>query len=122
MHRVAPRKGAACTDAGSDERVWGLSHVNSAELDETKTITLDEIEAIVRDVLADDAIALRLDSRPREIEGWDSLANVSIVFGVEESLGVRLGTDVLIGIETVGDLVSAVEDARSQTTQVVGLS
>jgi acyl carrier protein len=96
--------------------------VNSAELDETKTITLDEIEAIVRDVLADDAIALRLDSRPREIEGWDSLANVSIVFGVEESLGVRLGTDVLIGIETVGDLVSAVEDARSQTTQVVGLS
>ena len=75
------------------------------------------VGAIVRDVLADDAVALRFDSKPREIEGWDSLANVSIVFGVEEPLGVRLGADVLICIETVGDLVRAVEDARNPNTQ-----
>lgn len=87
-----------------------------AELQQTEATTLDEIASIVRDVLGDGAVELGLRSRPREITGWDSLAHVSIVFGVEESFGVRLGTNVLVGIQTVGDLVSAVESAQRGTT------
>ena len=98
-----------------------LGHVNGAEFDQTHATTLDRIANIVREVLGDDSIELRLDSRPREIEGWDSLANVSIVFSVEESLGVRLGTDALVSLQTVGDLVSAVERARRPGTAVCEL-
>jgi acyl carrier protein len=90
-----------------------------ADLQETDATPLDRIAAIVREVLDDDAIELALDSRPREIEGWDSLANVSIVFGIEESFGVRLGSDVLVGFETIGRLVQAVDCAGSD--MVMGL-
>ena len=92
--------------------------MNGAEFDQTHATTLDQIANTVREVLVDDAIELRLDSRPREIAGWDSLANVSTVFSVEESLGVRLGTGALVSVQTVGDLVSAVERARCPGTAV----
>lgn len=95
--------------------------MSATELQETQATTLDQITAIVRDVLDADAIELGLDTRPREIEGWDSLANVTIVFSVEESLDVRLGTEALVGLETVGDLVSAVDRSRGRGARVLEL-
>jgi acyl carrier protein len=74
--------------------------------------TLDGIERVVRDLLGDDAVTLTADMRPADVEGWDSLANVSIIFGIEEDFGVALGDDALAGFETVGDLALVVERAQ----------
>lgn len=74
--------------------------------------TLEGIARVVRDLLGDEALALTPDTRPADVDGWDSLANVSIVFGVEEDFGVALGDDALTGFETVGDLALIVERAQ----------
>ena len=74
--------------------------------------TIEVIQALVRDLLADDAIVLGEDVSPHDVEGWDSLANVSIVYGLEDQLGIQLADGALAdGFETVGDLVRIVDAA-----------
>lgn len=48
---------------------------------------LDGIQEVVRDVLDDDTLVLREDMAAGEIEGWDSMAHVNIVIGVEQRFG-----------------------------------
>jgi acyl carrier protein len=75
--------------------------------------TRERVEAIVREVLAEDGAELA-DATPRsEVPGWDSLAHVNIMFALEEELGVRFGEDELAGVTTFGDLVRTVERARA---------
>ena len=73
--------------------------------------TVERIEQIVRELLGDDDIVLTEDTKPKDIEDWDSLANVTIVFGLEEDFGVRLG-DELLSVETIGDLARLIDSAR----------
>jgi acyl carrier protein len=78
---------------------------------ETAT-TLAQVEQVVRDIIGDDDICLTPDTATADVDGWDSLANVSIIFSLEEVFGVRLGDEVLAGFETVGELVAMVDRAR----------
>jgi acyl carrier protein len=89
--------------------------MQTSDLAETSTATLAQVEQVVREMLGDDAISLTLDTRTADVEGWDSLANVSIIFGLEETFEVRLGDDVVAGFKTVGELVTIVDRARTAT-------
>lgn len=81
--------------------------MQTSDLAQTGSGTLAQVEEIVRDVTGEDALVLALDTRPADVEGWDSLANVSIVFCLEEAFGVD---DLLLaGFETVGDLVALID-------------
>lgn len=76
----------------------------------TPPSTLERIEQVVRSLLNDEDIELNDESTAADVPGWDSLANVNILFGVEEEFGVQLA-DGLSGFETVGDLARGVDDA-----------
>lgn len=76
------------------------------------TSTLAQVEQVVRDIIGDEDISLTEDTATTDVDGWDSLANVSIIFSLEEVFGVRLGDEVLGGFETVGELVAMVDRAR----------
>ena len=77
------------------------------------TSTLAQVEQVVRDIIGDEDISLTADTATTDVDGWDSLANVSIIFSLEEVFGVRLGDEILGGFETVGELVAMVDRARS---------
>lgn len=55
---------------------------------------------------------INLDTRFREDLGCDSLDYIEIVMALEEQLGSSLSSDVIDGIRTVGDLVSALAAAK----------
>jgi acyl carrier protein len=76
------------------------------------TSTLAQVEQLVRDIIGDEDICLTADTATTDVDGWDSLANVSIIFSLEEAFGVRLGDEVLAGFDTVGELVAMVDRAR----------
>jgi acyl carrier protein len=84
--------------------------VSTSDLETTSTLA--QVEQVVRDIIGDEDISLTPDTATTEVEGWDSLANVSIIFSLEEVFGVRLGDEVLAGFETVGELVAMVDRAR----------
>jgi acyl carrier protein len=83
------------------------SDVQTSELAQTTSATLAQIEEIVRDVTGEDTLVLTPDTRVADVEGWDSLANVSIVFSLEEAFGTHI--DLVAGFETVGDLVALID-------------
>jgi acyl carrier protein len=60
---------------------------------------------IVRDVLDNDAIKLDMKTVPKDVQGWDSLAHVSIVMGVERAVKTRFSTRQIETLTSVGDLV-----------------
>ena len=93
--------------------------MTTSGLQPTHSATLEQIGTIVRDLLGDSEISLTADTRPAEVDGWDSLANVSIIFAIEESFGVPLGDDVMSGFDTVGQLAALVERAGGAAAQGV---
>jgi acyl carrier protein len=50
---------------------------------------LDGIQDVVRDVIGDDDIVLGEETTADEIDGWDSIAHVNIVIGVEQRFGLH---------------------------------
>lgn len=88
--------------------------MSTPDLRETSLATLAQVEQVVRDIVGDEDIQLTRETARTDVEGWDSLANVSIIFSLEEVFGVRLGDEVLAGVKTVGDLVAMIDRARGQ--------
>lgn len=87
--------------------------MNTSEPRQAQSLTVERIEKVVRELLLDDDVVLTADTQPRDVEGWDSLANVSIMFALEEEFRVRLSDALATGFETVGDLASLIEQAQA---------
>ena len=85
--------------------------MSTSELGARHSQTLERIEQVVRNLLNDDDISLANDTRPSDVLGWDSLANVNIVFAIEEEFGIRFGDADLAGFDTVGELARRVDSA-----------
>jgi acyl carrier protein len=71
-----------------------------------------KVQEIVRDVCGDDGITLTEATAPRDVEGWDSLAHVNIVYAIEEEFGVEFGDDEIAGFATVGELEDRIRRKR----------
>jgi acyl carrier protein len=52
-----------------------------------------------------------LETTPDDVEGWDSLTHVRVVFALEQELDVRLPETVLVGSESLGALVQEIRRA-----------
>jgi acyl carrier protein len=48
------------------------------------------------------------DSRAVDIDGWDSIGHVRIVYRIELIMGVNLERDLIYSSSTVGDLIEIV--------------
>jgi len=63
---------------------------------------------ILRDLLMDDSIVLKMDTRRQDVPNWDSFAYISFVVAAESELGMKFNVAEVESFETVGDIVAAV--------------
>ena len=81
--------------------------------DDPAYVTDQEILAIftrvLRDLLANDSIVLRMDTTRGDVPDWDSLMYVNFIVAVEMQLGIRFRIADVEAFETVGEIVA---DAR----------
>jgi acyl carrier protein len=74
--------------------------------------TLEQIKEIISDLLdLDGEIELTPDMGASDVPGWDSLANVSIVFAIEEEFGIELSAQELKALASLGDLARTIDEA-----------
>ena len=66
----------------------------------------------MRGLLGNDDIVLTPETQASDVPGWDSLANINIVFGIEEEFGIRFSDDDLASSNNVGELAVRVDRAR----------
>ena len=68
---------------------------------------LAEFTRILRDLLMDDSIVLKMDTRRQDVPNWDSFAYISFIVAAETELGIRFNVAEVESFETVGEIVVA---------------
>lgn len=68
----------------------------------------ERLNVLFRDVLDDDSLVLRAETTAKDVEGWDSMANIQLMLGVEREFGLHLSAGQMQALNNVGDLVSAI--------------
>lgn len=63
---------------------------------------------VFRTVLNDHQVQLTDATTASDVEGWDSVAHINLIFAVEEEFGIRLSTADLSALNSVGDLARAI--------------
>lgn len=62
------------------------------------------VERVARAVFDDDSLVLSDTTRAGDVPGWDSLAHVNFIFGVETEFGVQFTEDEFVGFRDIGEL------------------
>lgn len=68
-----------------------------------------QLTAIFRDVLDDDALDLKPELTAKDVDGWDSLTHLRLLLSVEKAFRVRFTTAEIGKLENVGDLATLIQ-------------
>ncbi len=66
------------------------------------------VEGIFRDFFRDDSLVISAETNAKDIEGWDSLAHISLIVAIEKKFGVKFKLAELHEVQNVGDILSLV--------------
>jgi len=67
------------------------------------------VQEIIQDALDLENQPLTLASSAKDIERWDSVANIGIIMSIEQEFGFKFDLSELDTMNTVGDIVEAIE-------------
>lgn len=70
--------------------------------------THEYLERIFGAVFRRDDIRLTDATTAAEVEGWDSLAHINLMFSIEETFGIRFDDEEFSSFENIGDLKRAI--------------
>jgi acyl carrier protein len=62
-----------------------------------------------RQIFDDDSLMVTPATSRRDVADWDSVAHVKLILSLEEEFGIRFSEDEVSSIQTVGELLDAVE-------------
>lgn len=73
-----------------------------------RTDILKVIEEVVSDVI-DNRVCLTESSCAEDVEGWDSLAHIQIIDGLQGKFNVKFSAKDMISWLTVGNMIDSIE-------------
>jgi acyl carrier protein len=80
--------------------------------------TLEQrVQLLLGEIVRDDVSAIEHDQPLSDLDGWDSLAVLDLLSGVEKALGLSVELEALAAVETFGDLLALIEEASREGTQ-----
>lgn len=71
----------------------------------TQAEILRTVSAVVGDVVGIDGLEVQPAMTARDVEGWDSLAHVTIIVSLERAFGIRFRIGEIATLKNVGELV-----------------
>lgn len=70
---------------------------------------LERLTGVLREVFDDDDLELTPSMSAKDVDGWDSLANVRVILGIEEDFGVRFKASEVNRQENLGAFVKLIQ-------------
>jgi len=64
----------------------------------------DRLEEVFRQVFDNETLGLADEMTASDIEGWDSVAHINLMFGIEQAFGVRFKGNELADMKNIGEL------------------
>ena len=72
--------------------------------------TIDErLVEIFRMVFEDEGLQPSASTTAADVEGWDSVAHITLIFAIEEEFGFQFNSSELDSIRDVGDLQNVID-------------
>ena len=62
------------------------------------------LNEVFRDVFDDDEISVNGQTTADDIDGWDSLAQISLIAAVESEFGIRFDMKTALSLKNAGDI------------------
>ena len=73
-----------------------------------KQTVLQDLNPLFRDVLDLPDLVLVEGSNAQNVEGWDSLAHVNLVVGIEKQFKIKFALGELQGLKNVGEMADLI--------------
>ena len=70
---------------------------------------LDVLARVLRDLLMDDSIVLKMDTRREDVPNWDSLIYINFIVAVEIELGIKFRVADVESFANVGEIVTTIK-------------
>ncbi|HKW36640.1 MAG TPA: acyl carrier protein [Burkholderiales bacterium] len=70
---------------------------------------LDVLTRALRDLLMDDSIVLKMDTRREQVPNWDSLVYINFIVAVEMQLGIKFKVADVESFANVGEIVAGIK-------------
>jgi acyl carrier protein len=64
----------------------------------------ERLQEIFRDVFDDERLELRDDMVAADVEKWDSVGHINLMFAIEEAFGIQFSSDEFMKFSNVGAL------------------
>lgn len=68
----------------------------------------EKLQAVFRDVFEDDELEINAQTTAADVEGWDSLAHVTLMINVEKRFGVKFRSSDIAQLKRVGELMDLI--------------
>ena len=75
---------------------------------ETMTQMIEQLLSIFRNVFDDDDLVISSSTTAQDIDGWDSLAHISLIVAIEKSFNLRFSTTEISDFESVGQMAELI--------------
>ena len=76
----------------------------------TEPEILEKLTRILRDLLADDAIVLTMQTEREDVPNWDSFNYLNFIVAAEIEFGVKFKTGEVESFERVGAIVGRIKE------------
>jgi acyl carrier protein len=73
----------------------------------------ERLTPIFRDVFEDESLVLADDMTADDVDEWDSLAHVRMIFAVEKAFEIKFAASETTSMKNVGDLIKLIEAKTS---------
>ena len=64
----------------------------------------DQLEAVFQTVFNDDELTISDETTASDIEAWDSVAHINLMFSIESTFGIQFAGNELAEFQNVGEL------------------
>jgi acyl carrier protein len=75
----------------------------------TEQEILDAFTRILQDLLLDDSVVLKMDTRREDVRNWDSFNYINFIVAAEIEFGVKFRVADIESFQTVGEIVARVK-------------
>ncbi len=74
---------------------------------------LGQVTALIRSTFRQPTAQIDRDTTAPDVDGWDSLSHTVLLLAIEKHFGVRLPMEEVFDLDTVGDLVDLIVEAKA---------
>lgn len=75
----------------------------------------EKLTRILRDVMDDQSLVVNDELTAAEVEGWDSLSHVTLMFSVEQEFGIQFMGEEFAELGDIGELRQLIEKKMGAT-------